>query len=60
MTHPPPVTPIEHNVIRALVRTIEEWYVQDQGDVIGEQQAIAAAHREVAAVRSADELLRPR
>ena len=50
----------EHEIIAALVRTIEEWYVQDQAAVLGETQARAMAHREVAAVRAADEWLRGR
>ena len=37
--------------------TMVEWYVQDQADVIGAEQAAEAAHREVAAVRAIDAVL---
>lgn len=47
------------SVIQALVLTIEEWYVQDQTSVIGEEQARKAAHREIGAVRRADALVWP-
>jgi len=42
---------------RRAVWTIEEWYAQDQGDVIGDQTAREAAHREVAVVRDIDAAL---
>ena len=47
-------------MLEALMRardTMIEWYRQDQRDVIGDEQAVKAAHREVASVREINAII---
>ena len=45
------------DLLKRVVSTFEEWYAQDQGDYLGDTQARAMAHQEVAVVRDIDALL---
>lgn len=47
-------------VVQACVAAIEEWYAQDHDGVLPREQAVNAAHREVAALRRADAYLAER
>ena len=48
---------VQIELLKRVVSTFEEWYAQDQGDYLGDAQARAMAHQEVAVVRDIDALL---
>jgi len=47
---------VQIELLKRVVSTFEEWYAQDQGDYLGDAQARAMAHQEVAVVRDIDAL----